>query len=113
MSGRSANARLNLAKAAGNYFLSPLLAMTVCGGIQHAFGAAVPPRSDAPVVPVSASNPPSLEIPAEGAVRGVPSGSRPRPDATPLPAPAPTNHYASPGGKSFFEGPPGGANASY
>jgi len=80
-------------KAMG-FVLSVLLSLAH-GGISDALSASGPPLSQAPVSPSSAATPPSLYTPAGGPARE-PRGSPRNRDSTPMPTPAPTNHYAGP-----------------
>ena len=81
-------------KTMGYCVLSVLLAMAVHGGISDALSASGPALPRTPVPPSSAATPPSRDIPAEGSVPDAPAGSPQRPNSTPMPVPAPTNHYA-------------------
>ena len=71
------------------------------GGIADALGASAPPSPRTPVSPVSAALP-SPDVPVGEPVPRVPAGSLPNPKATPMPVPAPTDHYG--GGKFFRNG---------
>jgi len=71
-----------------------LLSITAYIGIPDALSASAPAQTPIPGLPFSASNPLPLEIPAGRAVPYVPAGSPLNPNSTPVPAPAPTNHYA-------------------
>jgi len=65
--------------------------------ISDAVSASAPPLSATPISPTSAATPASLDSPAGGTLPRMPAGSPRKP---PMPAPAPTNHFASqtPGG---------------
>lgn len=72
--------------------LSVLLSLAAHGGISDALSASGPPLSATPVSPYSAAPPPSL--PAGRTLPDTPAGSPRNPNSKPMPAPAPTNHYA-------------------
>ena len=84
-------------KTTGLCMLSVLLALAD-GGISDALSAAAPPRYQAPVSPSIAASLPSRDTPAGGTVTDPPGGGPRNPNSTPMPAPAPTNHYGG-GGK--------------
>ena len=81
-------------KAIGFFVLPVLLSMAIHGGISDALSASGPPLPRTPVPPSSAATPPSQDVPAGERVPEAPAGSPQRPNSTPLPVPAPTNHYA-------------------
>ena len=80
-------------KVAGSCVLVLLLLATL-GGISGAFGASASPLSATPLSPSSAPTPASLNRPGGETLPSVPPGSPRQPNLTPMPAPAPTNHYA-------------------
>jgi len=84
-------------KTIGLSVLSVLLSMAIHGGISDALSASGPPFPRTPVPPSSAATPPSRDVPAGESVPEAPAGSPQRPNSTPLPVPAPTNHYAGSG----------------
>lgn len=73
--------------------LSVLLTMAAHGGISDALSAYAP-LPQAPVPSSSAAPASSQDIPAGGTIRDAPGGDPRSPNSTPMPAPAPTNHYA-------------------
>lgn len=79
-------------KAIGFSALLSLLSMATHGGISDALSASGPPLSQSS--PSRAATPPSLDLPAGGMVPAAPAGSPRNPNLTPMPAPAPTIHYA-------------------
>lgn len=81
-------------KTMGFWLLSTLLSMAAHGGISDALSASGPPLSRSPVSPSRAATPPSLDLPAGDMVPATPAGSPRNPNLTPMPAPAPTIHYA-------------------
>jgi len=94
MSGRSGDVKRGAVKTAGFCVLSVLLSMAAHGGISDALSASGPPLPQTPVSPSNAATPPSLDTPAGGAARDTRPGSPRNPNSTPMPAPAPTSHYA-------------------
>jgi len=90
-------------KTMGFCVLSVLLSMAVHGGVSDALSASGPPLPPTPVPPSSAATPPSRDIPAGGSVPDAPAGSPQHPDSTPMPVPAPTNHYAGSAENSMRE----------
>ena len=94
MSGRGGDAKRGAVKTMGFCLLSVLLSMVAHGGISDARSASGPPLPQTPVSPSSAATPPPLDVPAGRTVPGAPAGSSRNPNSTPMPAPAPTNHYA-------------------
>lgn len=69
------------------------LLSTVAGGVSAAPSASGP-LPQTPASTPSAATQPSLDIPAGGTVPDAPARSPRKPNSTPMPAPAPTNHYA-------------------
>lgn len=80
--------------------LSAALSMATHGGFSDALGASGPLLPPAPVLPSSAANPPSPDIPVGETVLDVPAGNPQYRNPTPMPAPAATDHYAVPAGSS-------------
>jgi hypothetical protein len=74
--------------------LSVLLSMAAHGGISDALGASGPPLPQTPVSQSSAATPQSLDMPAAEPFPDAPARSPRNPNSKPMPAPAPTSHYA-------------------
>jgi hypothetical protein len=74
--------------------LSVLLTMAAHGGISDALSAYGAPLPQAPIPSSRAVPASSQDIPAGGTIRDAPGGDPRSPNSTPMPAPAPTNHYA-------------------
>jgi len=81
-------------KTLGLWVLTALLSMAGHGGIPDAASAATPPQPRVPAPRAAA--PPAPDLPAGGGVPGAPGGGPQNPDAAPMPAPAPTDHYTGP-----------------
>ena len=81
-------------KIVGFCVLSCLLSMAVHGGISDALSASAQPLPKTPAIPSSAATLPSPDTPAGGAAHDAPPDSPRKPNSTPMPAPAPTDHYA-------------------
>lgn len=94
MSERTGNVTWETAKAAGSWALLLLLTTATHGGIANALGASGPPPHRAPMSPFRAASQPPLDLPSEGGVPEAPADGSRRPGTTPMPAPAPTTHYA-------------------
>jgi hypothetical protein len=99
MPGRSGDVKRGAVKTARFCVLS-LLLTTVASGVSAAPGASGQPLSATPASPSSAAIPPLLDIPAGGTVPDAPTGSPRNPNSMPMPAPAPTDHYADSAGYS-------------
>lgn len=94
MSGLSGDAKRGAMKTMGFCLLPVLLSMAAHGGISDALGASRQPLPRTPVAPSSAATLPLPDMPAGGAARNPPHGSPRNPNSKPMPAPAPTSHYA-------------------
>ena len=81
-------------KTLGFCVLSVLLSMAAHGGIADALCASGPPLPQAPASPSIAATPSSPDIPAAGTDPDAPAGNPRNPNSAPMPAPAPTDHYA-------------------
>ena len=81
-------------KIVGAFLLSVAASAAACGWMADALGAAVPPFPRTPALPSSAASSPSVDTPAGATVPGAPAGSPRNLKSKPMPAPAPTEHYA-------------------
>jgi hypothetical protein len=74
--------------------LSVLLSMAAHGGISDALSASGLPLPQTPSPPSIAATPPAPDTPASETDPEAPAGNPRNPNSTPMPAPAPTDHYA-------------------
>ena len=94
MSGLSGDGKRGAMKAMGFCVLPVLLLMAAHGGISDALSASGQPLPKTPASPSTAATLPLPDTPAGGAARDLPLRSPWNPNSKPMPAPAPTSHYA-------------------
>lgn len=98
MSGRSGDVAGGAMKAVG-FCVLLLLFSTVADGVSAAPGTRGQPSSQTPAATYRASPlawlyMPALHMPSAGDAAGGAPSDPPKPNSTPMPAPAATNHYA-------------------